>query len=64
MTPRNPAIEVRVYGNRDPRGPDNNVQVWLDTDDDTLHIRVYKAERCYRFKQVVETSGHVEVIAE
>lgn len=53
--------EVFVLGHRDPRGPDNTIAVWVD-EHDKLHIRVLKADRCYRFEQVVETAGYVEVI--
>jgi hypothetical protein len=53
--------EVRVFGERDPRGPDNHVYVWVD-EQDRLHIRVLKVSRCYELEQVVETPGYIEVI--
>ena len=53
--------EIAVLGHRDPRGADNTIAVWVD-EHDKLHIRVLKADRCYRFEQVVETDGYVEVI--
>lgn len=55
--------EIKVLGHRDPRGPDNNVYIWVD-EDDHLHIRVLKTERCYRFKEVIQEPGYVEVVAE
>ena len=53
--------EIAVLGHRDPRGADNIISVWVD-EDDKLHIRVLKADRCYRFEQVIETAGYVEVV--
>jgi len=50
-----------VYGNRDPRGPDNTIEVWLD-ETDRLHILVPKAQRCYRFESMIDMPGHVEII--
>lgn len=61
VTPRYPAVNVAVVGNRDPRGSDNNVRIWLD-EDDHLHIRVEKAHRCYSFAECIDTSTYVEVI--
>lgn len=53
--------EIVVFGHRDPRGPDNNVYLWVDKDDQ-LHIRILKAERCYKFKEMVDTPTYVEII--
>jgi hypothetical protein len=58
----NVAKEITVTGHRDPRGPDNNIYVWVD-EKDALHIRVLKARRCYQFKGTVSTPDFVEVIA-
>jgi hypothetical protein len=55
--------EIRVLGHRDPRGPDNSVTVWVDQGDQ-LHVRVLKADRCYRFSEVIETEGFVEIVAD
>jgi len=55
--------EIKVFGHRDPRGPDNNIYVWVD-EQDHLHIKVLKAQRCYRFKEVQDTPGYVEIIQE
>ena len=55
-------VNIPILGHRDPRGPDNNIRVWVD-DQDKLHIRVEKTERCYRFEKVIEEDGYVEVIA-
>lgn len=60
---RGQAIDISILGHRDPRGPDNNIYVWVD-EDDKLHIRVQKTERCYKFKEVIQTPGFVEVVAE
>jgi len=54
--------EIRILGHRDPRGPDNSVSVWID-DADRLHIRVLKADRCYRFCEMLDTEGFVEIVA-
>jgi hypothetical protein len=56
------AVNIPIMGHRDPRGPDNNVHVWVD-DEDRLHIRVMKTDRCYRFERVAEEQGYVEVVA-
>jgi len=61
--PRKGRREIQVLGHRDPRGPDNSVFVWVD-EQDQLHIEVYKANRCYRFKEVIERKGSVEIIAD
>ena len=55
-------LNIPIVGHRDPRGPDNNIRVWVD-EDDKLHIRVEKTHRCYGFEKVEETDGYVEVIA-
>jgi len=55
-------VEIKITGRKDPRGPDNSVFVWID-DEDRLHITVYKANRCYRFEELVETDGYVDVVA-
>ncbi len=54
--------EIRILGHRDPRGPDNSVSVWVD-DADRLHIRVLKADRCYRFSETIDTEGFIEIVA-
>jgi hypothetical protein len=61
--PRTGKREIQVFGHRDPRGPDNNLFVWVD-EEDRLHIEVYKANRCYRFKELIEREGSVEIIAD
>ena len=53
--------EIKVFGNRDPRGPDNNIYVWLD-EKDRLHIRVLKADRCYRYMQFKNEDGYTETV--
>ena len=53
--------EIMVFGKRDPRGPDNNIYMWVDSQD-KLHIRVLKAQRCYEFEKVIETEGFIEVV--
>lgn len=61
VTPRHPAVDIGILGNRDPRGLDNTVSIWLD-DKDKLHIRVLKADRCYKFSRVEETNGYIEIV--
>jgi len=56
------AKEILVVGERDPRGADNNIYVWID-DKGALRIRVLKTDRCYKFSKVVETTAYVEVVA-
>lgn len=63
VTPAAPAVEIRVIGNRDPRGADNNIFVWLE-EDDTLHIAVYKADRCYKFREVIDHGSTIEMVQE
>jgi len=60
---RKPA-KVQIYGARDPRGPDNSILCWVDPDDDTLHILVPKASRCYKFKAAIDHGGAIEFIQE
>lgn len=62
VTPRSGPKTILVLGNRDPRGPDNNITIWVD-ETDRLHINVLKTDRCYQFEQVVENSSSIEVIA-
>jgi hypothetical protein len=52
---------IAITGQRDPRGPDNNIRVWIDNKDQ-LHIQVLKAERCYFFKKMINDNGYVEII--
>ena len=59
---KNTCVNICVLGHRDPRGPDNNIRVWVDKDDQ-LHIRVEKTYRCYGFTKMVNESGYVEIIA-
>jgi len=62
VNPRNPSAEILVYGNRDPRGYDNKIKIWLDFNG-KLHIQVMKANLCYRFEKVEQNQSFVEVIA-
>ena len=61
VSPRYPETIINVLGNRDPRGYDNQISVFLDSED-KLHIRVWKADRCYSFSHVEETKGYIETI--
>lgn len=54
--------EIHVFGQRDPRGPDNNIYIWVD-EQDRLHIRLLKTERCYKFDQLIDNGSTVEIIA-
>lgn len=56
-------VDIKITGNRDPRGTDNNVLVWLD-ENDNLHISIFKAERCYKFTRVIDHYGAIEVVQE
>lgn len=56
-------VMIPVLGHRDPRGPDNNIRIWVDKDDQ-FHIRMEKTNRCYKFKQVIETDGYIEIVAD
>lgn len=55
-------LNIPVLGHRDPRGPDNNIRVWVDKDD-KLHVRVEKTQRCYSYEKTIEEDGYIEVIA-
>lgn len=59
--PRRGKREIQILGHRDPRGPDNSIFVWVDSNG--LHIEVYKANRCYRFKELIERDGSIEIVA-
>lgn len=61
-TKRSGTKEILVFGQRDPRGPDNNIHIWVD-EKDRLHIRVQKTDRCYSFEQLVNEAGYVEIVA-
>lgn len=63
LSRKNRRRDIAVIGDRDQRGYDNLITVWLDKDD-RLHIKVMKPDLCYRFKEVVETDGYIEVIQE
>lgn len=52
---------ITITGQRDPRGPDNTVTVWIDNTDQ-LHIRLLKPNRCYQFKEMIDKPGYVEII--
>lgn len=56
-------VNIPILGHRDPRGPDNNIRVWVD-DNDHLHIRVEKTQRCYKFRQMIDEQEYVEIIAD
>lgn len=51
-------LNIAITGNRDQRGSDNNIFVWID-ENDHLHIAIEKADRCYSFLKVEETPGYV-----
>lgn len=55
-------INVPVVGKRDPRGPDNNIRVWVDAQD-RLHIRIEKTSRCYKFDRLINAPGYVQLVA-
>lgn len=55
-------VNIPIFGQKDPRGPDNNIRCWVDSNR-KLHIRVEKTNRCYAFEKVEETEGYIEVIA-
>ena len=59
---KNECVNIPILGHRDPRGPDNNVRVWVD-EKDKLHIRVEKTDRCYRYERTILGESFVEIIA-
>ena len=61
VTSRNPRLIIQVVGDRDPRGADNTVEIWVDKQDQ-LHIRVLKPNRCYRFKEMIDEGSYVEIV--
>lgn len=62
VTPRNRKKEILVYGARDPRGYDNKITIELDREG-KLRIKVMKVNLCYKFEQVIEETGFIEVVA-
>ena len=53
---------IRVFGKKDPRGPDNTIEIWLDSGG-ALHISMQKPHlRCYKFKEMIDTPDGVEII--
>lgn len=54
--------KIWITGQKDPRGPDNSLTVWID-DDGSLRIMLEKpALRCYQFSHIEETASHITVI--
>jgi hypothetical protein len=56
-------LMIPVIGEKDPRGPDNNIRVWIDPKAGTLHIRVVKTDRCYKYMKTIVEDGYVEIVA-
>jgi hypothetical protein len=57
----NRLTEIKIFGNRDPRGPDNNIFIWVDKND-RLHIRVLKPQRCYQYSHGINQDGYIEIV--
>ena len=55
--------EIGIIGNRDPRGYDNNISIEV-TKEDKLIISVPKVNRCYKFKEMVETGNSIMIVAD
>lgn len=53
---------VHVIGNKDPRGNDNEIEIYID-EEDKLIIQVGKVNRCYQFEKVIEEEHFIKVIA-
>ena len=62
VTKRTGPKVIPICGEKDPRGPDNNITVYIDYDG-SLRIRVWKTDRCYKFDYIYETNGFIEVVA-
>lgn len=54
--------QIMIIGNSDPRGSDNEIDVSVNEKDELI-IKVGKANRCYSFKEIKETRGYIEVVA-
>ena len=55
-------VNIPVLGQRDPRGPDNNIRIWV-VENDKFHVRIEKTDRCYKFEKMINTDGYVEIVA-
>lgn len=53
---------IQIVGQKDPRGPDNKVVIWID-ENNRLCIKVDKPTlRCYPFSHVEQDASSVTVI--
>ncbi len=53
---------IYVVGQKDPRGPDNSIKIFID-DKGRLVIEIEKPGlRCYPFSHIEETASHVRII--
>ena len=52
---------IKVLGQKDPRGWDNSIEIWMEGD--LLKISVDLPElRCYEFKELIRESGKIIVV--
>lgn len=53
---------IIIYGQKDPRGPDNTITVWIDDEGD-LRIKVQKpSPRCYEFSHLEDNPGDITIV--
>lgn len=53
---------ITVTGQKDPRGPDNTIKIWIDSEGN-LRIRVQKPSlRCYQYSHTEENSDAITII--
>ena len=53
--------EINVTGNRDYRSPDVDILVSVNEDDEITMI-IPKSQRCYGYKETVETQGFTKIV--
>lgn len=48
--------KIRLTGDRDPRGHDIDIEAKVTVDDE-IHVTIYKTDRCYKFKKMIDHPG-------
>lgn len=54
--------DIQITGQKDPRGPDNTLRVWI-CEKGKLHLRLKKPTlRCYAFEELIENADFIEIV--